>query len=289
MSWAKPFSPVLAVKGTIFYRQDRYVTLSTDVKTLNTPDLVRHWVGLKGEVIYDNTRKKSINIYYGTRFKIFGEYYNQVSRKSDMIVIGCDFRHYIKISRELIWANRFAASTSYGPTRLIYYLGGVDNWMGYLFGGNNMFDQSIPVSNKYNYGFQALATNLRGFKQNVRNGTSFALINSEIRWPFVRYIAGHPFRSNFLNSLQVVGFGDIGSAWSGRSPWAGENAYDTQVIKNGPIEVTLDTNRDPIVGGFGVGARAQLLGYFVRADWAWGVENGYILPKIFYLSFSLDF
>jgi hypothetical protein len=206
-----------------------------------------------------------------------------------MIVIGADFRYYLRITHDLIWANRIAASTSYGPTRLIYYLGGVDNWMGTLFSSTPMFDQSIPVSTKYNYGFQAIATNMRGFRQNVRNGNSFALINSELRWPFVRFIAGHPFRSNFLNSLQVVGFGDIGTAWSGKSPWAGENAYDNQVIKNGPVEVTLDTNRQPIVEGFGVGGRAQILGYFVRADWAWGIENGYLLPRIFYLSFSLDF
>jgi hypothetical protein len=290
LSLSRPLTPVLAIRGTIGYRYDKYVTLSSDVATLSKPDINRHWVSLKGEIIYDNTRKRSINIYYGTRFKIFGEYYKEISAsKSDMIVIGADFRKYIKIHRELIWANRFAASTSYGPTRLLYYLGGVDNWMANLFNTIPQFDNSIPVSNKYNYGFQALATNLRGFSQNIRNGNSFALINSEIRWPFIRYFAGHPLRSNFLNSLQVVGFGDIGTAWSGKSPWSGENAYDTQVIKSGPVVVTLDSNRDPIVAGFGGGLRAMLLGYFIRADLAWGIENKYILPKVFYLSFSLDF
>lgn len=289
-SLSRAITPVLALRGTIGYRFDKYVTLSSDVATLSRKDINRHWASLKGEVIYDNTRKRSINIYYGTRFKIFGEYYKEISAsKSDMIVLGADFRKYIKIHRELIWANRFAASTSYGPTKLIYYLGGVDNWMGYLFNKIPMFDNSIPVSNKFNYGFQALATNMRGFSQNIRNGNSFALINSEIRWPFIRYIAGHPLRSNFLNSLQIVGFGDIGTAWSGKSPWSGENAYDTQVITSGPVTVTLDSNREPIVGGFGGGLRAMLLGYFIRADLAWGVENHYILPKIFYLSFSLDF
>jgi hypothetical protein len=61
------------------------------------------------------------------------------------------------------------------------------------------------------------------------------------------------------------------------------------VLTNGPVKVVLDSNRDPIVAGFGGGLRIQLLGYFVRADWAWGIENKYLLPKIFYLSFSLDF
>ncbi len=290
LSFSHPLTPALSLKGTIAYRYDREVYLSTDVATLIRESISRHWGSLKGEIIYDNTRKRSINIYYGTRFKIFGEYYKELTtRKSDMIVLGIDFRKYIKIHRELIWANRFAASTSFGPTKLLYYLGGVDNWMGYIFTKYTMFDNTIPVNSNVNYGFQALATNLRGFSQNVRNGNSFALINSEVRWPFIRYFAGHPLKSNFLNSLQVVGFGDIGSAWTGKTPWSGKNAYNDEVITNGTITVTIDSNRDPIVAGFGAGARAQLLGYFIRADWAWGIENNYLLPKMFYLSFSLDF
>jgi WD40 repeat protein len=290
LTFSRPITPVFALKGTIAYRYDRHVYLSTEMATLNRENLSNHWANLKGEIIYDNTRRRSTNIYFGTRFKIFGEYYKELTyKKSDMIVIGADFRKYTRIHRELIWANRFAASTSYGPTKLVYYLGGVDNWMGYLFNKYPMFDNTIPVNPDMHYGFQALATNLRGFSQNIRNGNSFVLINSEIRWPFVRYLAGHPLRSNFLNSLQVVGFGDIGTAWSGKSPWAGNNAYDNEIIVNGPVKVTLDSNRQPIVAGFGAGARAQLFGYFVRADWAWGIENSYILPRIFYLSFSLDF
>ena len=290
LTYSKPLTPVLAVKGTAGYRNDRYVFLATDMSTLNYENIYQHWGNLKGEAIYDNTRKRAINIYYGTRVKIFGEYHRQLNRaKSDMFVLGIDYRKYTRIHRELIWANRFAASTSFGPTKLLYYLGGVDNWMGYLFRNTTMFNYATPVTPNQNYSFQALATNLRGFSQNIRNGNNFVLINSEIRWPVVRYLAGHPLRSNFLNSLQIVGFGDIGSAWSGISPWDGDNGYDREVITNGPVKVTLDSNRQPIVSGFGVGGRAQVFGYFVRADWAWGIENNYILPRIFYLSFSLDF
>jgi hypothetical protein len=290
LSYSKPISPVLALKGTLTYRYDQHNVMATDMNTLGYANSSQHWGGLKAEAIYDNTRKRSINIYFGTRFKVFGEYYRELTAaKSDMFVLGIDFRKYTRIHRELIWANRFAASTSFGPTKLLYYLGGVDNWMGYLFNNYPMFDNSIPVTPNVHYGFQTLATNMRGFTQNIRNGNNFALINSEIRWPFIRYFAGHPLRSNFLNSLQIVGFGDVGTAWSGKSPWSGENGYDIQKITSGPVSVTLDSNREPIVTGFGAGARAQILGYFVRADWAWGIENGYVLPRIFYLSFSLDF
>ncbi len=289
-SLSKPITPVLALKGTISYRNDRHVIVALDNATLNYQNINQNWASLKGEIIFDNTRKRTINIYFGTRFKIFGEYYRELTKKkSDMVVLGIDYRKYIRIHRELIWANRFAASTSFGPTKLLYYLGGVDNWMGYLFNKVPMFDNTIPVTPNVNYGFQALATNMRGFSQNIRNGNSFALINSEIRWPVVRYLAGHPLRSNFLNSLQIIGFGDIGTAWSGNSPWSGKNGYDTQILSNGPVSVTLDSNRNPIVEGFGAGLRAQIFGYFIRADWARGIENNYLLPRIFYLSFSLDF
>ena len=287
---AYPFTPVLAVKGTVSYRNDRYVPLATDIPTLNGNLIIRHWAGLKGELIYDNTRKRGTNIYFGARFKFYGEYYRDINlRKSDMFVLGADIRHYQRIHRELIWANRFAASTSFGPTKLIYYLGGVDNWLSFISTKVPAFDQSIPVDPAANYGFQALATNMRGFSQNVRNGNNFALINSEIRWPVIRYFANHPVKAKILDNLQLIAFGDVGTAWSGITPWAGANAWDTEELENGPVKVILDTNRDPVVGGFGFGLRTMVFGYFVRADWAWGVENSIILPRVFYLSFSLDF
>ena len=290
LTLSKPITPVLAVKGTVKYRNDKYVPMSTDLGTLHGETTTRHWGGLKGEIIYDNTRKRGPNIYFGTRFKVFGEYYRDLQlSKSDMFVIGGDFRYYQQIHRDLIWANRFAASSSFGPTKLLYFLGGVDNWLGFLFNSIPVFDQSIPVDRTANYGFQALATNMRGFSQNVRNGNNFALINSEIRWPALRYIAGHPLKSKLLDSFQLILFGDVGAAWTGVTPWNSENVWEDEVIINGTVKVTLDTHRDPFVGGFGFGLRTMIMGYFIRADWAWGVENSIILPRVFYLSFSLDF
>ena len=51
----------------------------------------------------------------------------------------------------------------------------------------------------------------------------------------------------------------------------------------------LTAEHDPLVGGFGFGLRSRILGYFLRADWAWGVEDGEVLPYKFYLSLALDF
>jgi len=281
---------------TITFRNDRTVFLATDVNYLNRENIYKTWVGLKVEYIFDNTRSLGINLPSGTRYKLFGELYQQVNDRFDeLVVLGVDFRHYIKIHRNLIWANRFAASTSQGSSKLIYYLGGVDNWTNLTPFKVPTFIplNEIPINTEANYVYQTVATNLRGFSQNIRNGNNFALINTEIRWPVIKYIANYPISNSFLENFQLIGFFDVGTAWSGLTPWSKENAYDKQVIPadgNGnPITVIIDTEREPLVAGYGFGIRTQLLGYFIRLDWAWGIEDNKILDRIFYFSLSLDF
>ncbi len=284
-----PLSQVMAVRGTASLRYDRVVTLASRVEALDKNDVHNFWGGLKLELIFDNTRSLGINIYSGSRYKVFGEAYKQLNLgKSDLFVLGADFRHYQVIHRNLIFASRFAGSTSFGGSRLIYYLGSVDNWIN-LSTKVPTFDNSIRIDQQEKYAYQTLATNMRGFVQNVRNGNNFAVINNEIRWPFIKYFANYPISSSFWSSLQAIGFLDVGSAWTGLSPYSGKNAYDYDVVSSGDMTVTIESNRSPIVYGYGFGVRAQLLGYFMRFDWAWGVENKVVLPRIFYFSLSLDF
>jgi hypothetical protein len=96
-------------------------------------------------------------------------------------------------------------------------------------------------------------------------------------------------RSDFLHNFQIVGFGDIGTAWTGVSPFSEDNNLNQEVIDLGSTVVTLRNRREPIVGGFGVGIRARLLGYFIRIDRAWGVENFQVNDGIWYISLSVDF
>lgn len=280
-----PFSTVSCVKGTAFLRNDRQVILSTyDIANLQAPDVNTYWGGLKGEYIFDNTRYIGLNLYYGTRYKFWAEYYqSMITQEKDLFVLGFDFRNYQKIHKSFIWANRFAASTSFGHDKLIYYLGGVDNW---LF---PKFNNDITIATDQHYAYQTLATNMRGFTQNIRNGNSFAVFNSELRFPIFRYLSKKPIKSDFINNFQIIGFGDVGTAWNGSSPWAPDNALFTHIIPGNPITITLTKDIQPIVEGFGFGLRSRLLGYFMRADWAWGVDNGVIQPIVFYFSLSLDF
>jgi hypothetical protein len=183
----------------------------------------------------------------------------------------------------MILALRVAASTSFGSNRLLYYMGGVDNW---LFPG---FDNRTSVATDQNYVFQTLATNMRGFYQNIRNGNSFVVINGEIRLPVFRYFFNRPIRSEFLNNFQIIGFGDVGTAWTGWNPYAVSNQLFTTYIDNKPLFIKVELMREPVVGGFGGGLRTKLFGYFIRGDLAWGVEEGRIQKPVFYLSLSTDF
>jgi hypothetical protein len=283
-----PFNELASLRGSITGRNDKSTFLATDITNMQKKASFEYWGIGKLEFVYDNTRGKGVNVLFGTRYKIFAEYFNRIDESSKNIsVIGLDFRHYLKIHRNLVWANRFAASTSGGTQKLVYYLGSVDNWIN--FSSNPTFNPEVPVAQDQNYAYQALASNLRGFSQNIRNGNSFAVINSEVRWPVFSYLLNRPIKNEFINSFQLIFFGDLGTAWTGKSPYANDNSFNIQTITQNPITVTIQREQEPLVGGYGWGMRGKLLGYFVRADWAWGVDDGEVKPRIFYLSLALDF
>ena len=280
-----PFSQVSAIKASINGRIDNYTFLATDPMNLLRKDSLRYLMGLKLEYIFDNTRMTGLNLYEGLRLKLFGEFYQQISpNTTDVFILGADVRHYLPLHRSLIWANRVAASTSFGRSRLLYYMGGVDQSI-IMPKANNQ----TGVDPYHTFIFQTIATNMRGFSQNIRNGNSFVVYNSELRWPIFRYFANKPINSDFLNNFQIIGFFDVGTAWSGPTPWDPLNHLNIQVIDQKSLHIVVHKINDPFVEGFGCGLRSRLLGYFIRADWAWGIENNILLPRVFYLSLSLDF
>jgi len=284
-----PFNEVSSIRGTATLRSDRAIILSTQLSTLEPDDIYRYLGGAKIEYIFDNTIERGINLYNGVRLKAFGEYYQNLEKGgTQTYILGTDLRFYVPIHRSLIFAGRFAASASYGTGKLLYYLGSVDNWINFS-SDVPTFDQTVRIDENASYIFQAVATDMRGFVQNARNGTKFAITNAEIRWPIVRYFVNRPLNSAFLNNFQVVGFADLGSAWSGFSPWDRDNAYNTEIIDNYPVKILVDKKRSPIIAGYGFGLRSKLFGYFVRTDWAWGIDSNVILPSVFYFSLSLDF
>ena len=283
-----PLSEVGALQFTTSARMDRQVTEALEAGSLATPDRFNYYVGVKAEYIFDNTLIKALNIRNGARAKVFAEHYRDILNSSTgFSVVGFDARHYLPIHRDLIWANRLAGSSSFGQRKLVYYMGSVDNWI--VLSSRDRFDNTTFVPRDQGYAFQTIATNMRGFIQNARNGNNFLVLNSELRWPIVRYFTDKPIKSEFISNFQLIGFADVGSAWNGPNPYSDENSFNNISVTNGAVTVTYKNQNDPIIGGTGWGLRTKIWGYFVRFDYAWGIENGLFLDPVSYLSFGLDF
>ena len=126
-----------------------------------------------------------------------------------------------------------------------------------------MFNTNIKIDPEINYVYQAVATNLRGFSQNIRNGTNFAVSNFELRFPVISYFSRKPINNEFLKNFQIVGFFDAGMAWSGWNPYGGNNAYENDYHEQYPVTVILNNRNNPLVAGYGLGVRSKLFGYFI--------------------------
>ena len=280
-----PIDIINSVRLHAGYRNERIILQSLDTVGLAFPTYKENWVQLKLEFVHDNSKEIATNIRTGLRFKVWSEYHRNFNKeKSNIFVSAFDVRHYQKVYKNIIWANRVAYAASYGNSKIIYYLGGVDTWL------NPKFDNSVPIDYDQNYAFQAAAVNLRGFPQNIRNGNSFALWNSEFRIPIFSTLIKRPIKLTFIRDFQIVGFFDAGLAYKGIVPWDDENAYDLETVGQPPVEVQVNYYRRPTVFGMGAGFRTSILGYFLRVDVGWGKDGSDEKSKaLWHVSFSKDF
>lgn len=279
-----PVNEVLSLSAIPTGRIDRGVLLARDFATLSAPNVYAYQVGTKLMAVFDNSLKLGTNLHQGFRAKFFIEYYMDPTEKDqETRVIGMDIRHYTKIHKTIIWANRFSGSTNNGGRSVLYVMGGLDRWLllpGFL---------DTPYPSIENFFYQSTVTPLRGFDRNIRNGNSFVAINSEIRVPLFKYLVKRPLKNEFLESFQTVFFADAGTAWVGTNPFSDENTFNTKEVVQNPLTVRINKRVNPIVGGYGFGLRGKLLGYYVRADWAWGLLDGVSQGRQFYISLGLDF
>ncbi len=288
-----PLDIYTSLRGSATMRFDKTVVLSSNRPTLEFPTQRVQRFGVKGEYVFDNTIDISLNIKNGTRYKFFVEVVkgfevdlreNPQFKVNDgfMYVAGVDARHYQRVLKWSVLAARFAGATSFGQEKILFMLGGTDNW---LF---QSFDESISLPPADDFVYRSIATNARGFKLNVRNGNTYALFNAEFRTPVFRYL----FRrssSNFVRNFQLVAFFDAGTAWQGVNPFNETSPLNTFETSNTNVNIEVNYFRDPIVYGYGGGIRTLLFGYFVRLDYAWGVETRVVQDPRLYFSIGMDF
>lgn len=290
-----PFDIYRSIRATTTIRNDKFFQKSTENASFNDAMANEQRLSLRLEYIFDNTYDAALNIKHGTRYKIYTEWINRFEiqvvdgfrmdlSKGYTGIMGFDARHYIPLFKRAVLALRGAGATSIGSEKMLYYIGGVENG---LFPS---FNDNIPVPSDGSYSYKVNAFHLRGFQNNIRNGSTFLVGNGELRIPFMQYILGSHRGSSFFRNMQIVGFYDLGLAWHGPSPFGPENPINTINITAPPVlELEIQYSRDPLVMGYGMGLRTQVFGYFVKLDYAWGIETRVVQKPRLYLSFGMDF
>ena len=128
------------------------VASTFDDVSLNAPDISKTYGLLHVEYVYDNTLNPAQNIWNGIRYKVYVDWNSQLSKLATSegrytFNLGFDARAYYPIYRNFIWAGRVAADFSWGNQKLIYYLGGIDNWI--MLGENVKTDKNGNQSYRY--------------------------------------------------------------------------------------------------------------------------------------------
>ena len=289
-----PFNLHHSLRAAASLRFDKQYYKATEITTLSEESVYEKRLGLRLEYVFDNTFQYSTNLLHGARCKFYAEVQNQFNfelannfnidlNQGFTTVLGMDARYYQGVLNHSVLAVRLTSATSFGSKPNIYYLGNVNNSI-FL-----SFDNSVPLPENRDFAFKSNVPHLRGFKSNIRNGSSYALLNTEFRLPLFMYLLGKDKGASMLRNFQLVAFFDAGLAWYGAGPYSSANPLNSVQVKDVLVELDIQYFRDPLVMGYGWGARTQLLGYFIRLDVAKGIETKKSLPTMYHIGIGLDF
>jgi len=207
-----------------------------------------------------------------------------------------DVRKYWRIGRDYTIAIRGFFGKSLGPNKQKFFLGGIP----YLIAGGgetngvgdngNFREIILDDSNEtliHDIYFTEYAWPLRGARFGERFGTTTALFNFELRFPFINYLAlGFPLKMIFGN-IRGHAFMDIGAAWD----TDGKNGeFSEFTSKEWPERYGLNNigEYSPWVVTTGVGTKINLGYFLLKIEAAWDKnQNGYSKPQ-WYFSLGPD-
>ncbi|WP_338764794.1 hypothetical protein WAF17_00320 [Bernardetia sp. ABR2-2B] len=281
-----------------------FATSEIDPAIQAFPDKITRYAGSSLEFVFDNSIITGPNTLEGSKFRATIDHYQGLNYGNETFTnISIDARHYIPLGRKVTLAARVAYGQSFGNAPKTFRLGGVDNWVFQRQPNPEELSQDDPFylnpdiydsyQNDYSdYLFLRYATPMRGFDYNKLSGSNFVLTNIELRVPVAQLLYRGTIRSTFFQNLQFIAFNDIGSAWTGISPFNRENALNTVEIggqAGTPFYAKVSNFKDPFLWGYGIGVRSKIFNYFTRFDTAWGVEDDVTGRAKFYLSIGYDF
>ncbi|MCW5909736.1 MAG: PD40 domain-containing protein [Cyclobacteriaceae bacterium] len=276
---------------------DRGYIIPQDTVPSFQPSQRQVYAGARAEVVYDNSLATGMNIIEGTRGKFSLVHYEAIGNSSKSFSqASLDVRHYQKIYREIVLAVRGFAGTFFGNSPKKYLLGGMDNW---AFNRINYTGLQNPLRStertfNENILFSEFATSLRGFDYATLYGNSVTVGNVELRVPLIRALSSGPITSNFFRNLQFTAFYDIGTGWTGPIPVNSRNSVRKRVVPDepgsgSPFVIEINEYLNPWLYSYGLGFRTMMLGYYMKFDLAWPVENYQVKDPRLSVTLGFDF
>lgn len=287
---SKPFNLYNKLSIAAIFTNNRAI----DVYNLPTPEI--NWAFLGGKIEYklENVISKNQNEMEGQRLRLWLDANFGLNKSSlSFSKINLDYRKYLPINRIFSFRGRFSSSIGFGSRVPQSMLGGMDNWI---------FIQREPRNNDNPLGYEGSVVRpdvfmsnvvgpLRGFNINKYSGSSHILLNAQVAVSVRELLGNTNPSSEFGKYLQIIGFFDVGTAWTGPSPFTKYNGFNTNIYggNNNPFTVKVTDFRNPFLMGVGMGARTRLLGFYVKYDYAIGIENKEFNTPISYLTIGHDF
>ena len=235
--------------------------------------------------IHDNTQWFYTGPIDGSRFNLSATLAPKIADNVSFVTLKFDSRNYFRFWKRFALATRITAGTSYGLRtnsngrrvgQQKFRMGGVDFWLfntKYRNDTNSDTNRDPFVENVDDVSFTEFVTPLRGAFYNEKSGRNYALMNLELRFPFIDYLIMQvpPLP---LQQIRGTFFFDIGSAFDHFRTFRG--------FKNGKTE--------DLVIGYGVGIQAYVpfFGGLFRFDTAWQDFGDRTSEPRYYFSFGYD-
>ncbi|MFA5834917.1 MAG: biopolymer transporter Tol [Bacteroidota bacterium] len=223
--------------------------------------------------VHDNTLWGYTSPNNGSRYNVNAMVSPKLEKNSlDFQTYTADYRTYFKFWKTYSFVMRYSGGISTGKNAQRFFIGGTDGWI------NREFENGgIPIVNIEDFAFLTPALPMRGFNYNVKNGTKYALMNYELRYPFIQYLVtgGLPIA---LGNITGATFLDVGSSWTK------EKAFRAFGKDSQGNIATQD-----LLIGTGMGVRMFLFGLPLKIDVAWSYNgSSFSVPK-YYFSLGGDF
>lgn len=287
-----PFTQLHRISFSGMYVHTRFTDYFNTART----DVLNGYAAGRAEYVYDNSEITGMNMLKGTRVKANVTHYQHMANnigetENSFGKFMLDARHYEELFRGVVLAGRASGGAFFGADPKHFLIGGVDNWVFQQTYNHGEGPLDInPIQGNENMLFVDYVTNLRGFDLNQQYGERYLLFNLELRIPVAKTFYNGPVNTSFMHNLQLNGFYDIGTAWTGRSPFGQDNTFNTTYVQaGGPFTADVTNYQNPFLSSFGVGVRSTVVGYYVKADLAWGILNYVVQSPMIHLSLGADF